>query len=691
MSLTTTRTTTRTAKSELGALLLDGHDEHRQTLQSMAFPSNSLSSTVVVAVDPGRQALSTSSSPVLSSEGCHDGNNSDCCLSRPLWWLYYLHGGFSQSMPTTAILYLMNTHVVLPLSLIPTYTAIMFLPFSFKPIYAYLASCHQKFGMDKQLPWIMVLNAIVVSFTAFVPKHGVMLLMLLGFLRGLSTAWPELLMGLSLVDEANAHHRRSSRAARESKDDGDDDGGGDDDDDDDNYGEAAARMQAQAATARNLGSVTAYVVALVLLASHDYCKLQRPQEQQQQRHPHGEPTLESAFLLLGMTSFAIVIAALIAFWNQVGKQPADTRIHHSAAESERIELCSRWTPNAAETENLHDNQQSAAIEEHENVQPTTLHWRNRETVMVILLQMAVILLALRQPLGLDFSILTIDHGVWFNKLSIAFFGICFMVMIALSSRCCSSHVFARAHRVGLFLTLRHVVPNSGFLMESFRYFVFSKTPFLLQLLSLMDMIVLTGASWSFGRWFSGYSSGRKLIWLIAVTTFLSGISSLSYLWMIQVSQTVGSTLGKFMVASVTGALCIWLSEWSFLPEVVLATVTLNKEPSPAAPGTVAVHTPRTSYVELPCDDNMYTEEAMTTISHQSDDLEKDGQRRKRGVQYGTFITCIDFGDQLGALVSGAVVSAFGITRENDWNHLDQYIFLCALLVLASTCFLVLLR
>ena len=653
-----------TTSSELGSPLPveDEQDVTTTTITTTTMQNHEVTEPLV--------HVSTSNSSIASHEGSRFPNLSSSSvgderysLSRPLWWLYFLHGGFGAALPTTAIMYLINSHVELTLSLLPTYGAIEFLPFSLKPMYAFLASCSKQLGsVDQQMSLLMVGNAVVLMSTAFVPKHGVLIFMVLGFLRGLLTAWPELLMGLSLVDQA-VRFRRST-GYPEHRDD-DHHSAGEDEEDNGGYGEAAARMQAQAATARNLGSVTAYVVALLFFTSH--LALGQGTEPVQLNQV-------SAAALFGMTSISSLLAALIAWWNQVGKRgPSNQEYSPRRNDSPPANIQQREVAYYQLREES-DCEDSSEQSHEENQEQRSMNLMTKEAALVILLQMTVILFALRQLIAKQLSTLLGGQGVWYNSVVLA-------VLVIMVTLCWYSFSHANSsHRLGLFLILRHIIPNSSYLVDTFRYTVFSKAPFLLQLLSLFDMFFLTGASWSFGRWFSTYSSGTKLKWLIAATTVTAAAASLPELWLIGVSRTGGSSLlVRFAIASITGALASWTTEWRFLPEVVLATVALNATTSTTTTTATGVTSPPPRRIEH----EIHSDNSVAAA-------EDDEKGKQRGMQYGAFITCIDFGDQLGALVSGALISQLGITRENEWNHLENHICLCALLGLLSVSLLVLL-
>jgi len=63
---------------------------------------------------------------------------------------------------------------------------------------------------------------------------------------------------------------------------------------------------------------------------------------------------------------------------------------------------------------------------------------------------------------------------------------------------------------------------------------------------------------------------------------------------------------------------------------------------------------------------------------------RDKKRAMRiGVEYGTLISCIDFGDQIGAVAAGPMVAALGVSRENDWRNFGTFIILSSMFAVAS--------
>lgn len=256
----------------------------------------------------------------------------------------------------------------------------------------------------------------------------------------------------------------------------------------------------------------------------------------------------------------------------------------------------------------------------------------------------------------------------------------------------------RDYKVTFFLLLRRSVPNASMLVESYRYSILAmRSPIAWHLLSLWDMVVLTLASWSFGRIWATYCPEGKITFLYTITTILAALASLSHLWFIHVSSQQANyghednnnnkdntplSLFGFGVAMVTSTLSTWLSEWSFLPDVMLATVRLQQKQENSCLNTVIVHD----------DSDLLQQGGREQQPQQQLGMSNDHvSSRQRGVRYGSFVACIDLGDQWGGLLAGFLVGLMGITRENQWEHLDHYISLCAILGLTSLVFLFLLR
>ena len=58
-----------------------------------------------------------------------------------------------------------------------------------------------------------------------------------------------------------------------------------------------------------------------------------------------------------------------------------------------------------------------------------------------------------------------------------------------------------------------------------------------------------------------------------------------------------------------------------------------------------------------------------------------------GMQYASFLSCIDFGAQIGDWITVPIVASLGITRENHWEHLDQFVVICSIFRMVRVVFL----
>jgi hypothetical protein len=61
------------------------------------------------------------------------------------------------------------------------------------------------------------------------------------------------------------------------------------------------------------------------------------------------------------------------------------------------------------------------------------------------------------------------------------------------------------------------------------------------------------------------------------------------------------------------------------------------------------------------------------------------------MQYGTLISCIDFGDQIGSWLTVPLVAALGISRENEWENLDLLVLVTSALSLLPIILIPILR
>lgn len=578
-------------------------------------------------------------------------------LSLPLRILFAMNGA-TLALPTTALMYILNTRVAMSLTLIPTYAAIAFLPYSLKPLYAFLSSAMAP--RDRRhmvITLLLVVSGLCTAGTALIPVGGVWFCILFGFIRGVTGAWPEFLLGLTLVDQA-----RNEQPVHI-------------------YAETAARFQTQAATARNIGALVAHAAATAFFTVQEL--------------DDGSVTL-----LLFAAGLLNCISALVAWSYRVGSTRMPTMTTDIIAEESPLDsltILPRWPS----YDSLSDCDCESLLSPCRGSGPSDATHRNIR--IVILLQLVIIIISLRGPIEEVAS-----------KTAWAFMATGAIVALAVTGCTSPSVRWERSHRVGLFLILRHAMPSVTNTMSSYFYSLFSSMPAFLQAMSLTDMAVTTLASWSYGRVLSRYSKEEQLYVVIAGTTVLAAVASLGNLLLVKYCTPDSTWAVQVCLAIGVKTVTTWTSEWNFLPDVILATISAVPEhDSQAVPEqddqavpehgsqensltaaikTTTISTPSTKEAATltTCTDTS-TATSITTATATDEDSDRGDDSQKVDMQYGTLVSCIDFGDQLGALLAGPIVAALGISRENDWAGMDSLIQLSSLAALLSIGFIAILR
>jgi hypothetical protein len=584
---------------------------------------------------PSTSATSATSTPTPN----------DISLPLPLQSLFGLNG-LSLSLQSLALMYIVNTRVAIPLPYLPTYGAIAFLPYSLKPAYAYLSQ-----GLPRQ--WLLVglltTNFLSIVLTALIPSGapGVILCFVAAFLRGVTDSWAEFCLGLTLIDHAQRH------ASVEP------------------YAKLAALFQSQAATARNFGAFVATFLTCLLFVQR---ALFSPDVTQ----------LSSAVAnaMLVTTGLLNVAGALVA-WNYqsvfcplpksamfhpLPLETSDGIIRDGIVRDEESNLCGDDASSHPSYSSNEDTDSIGSASSDIALRPSSNPFNKRGNIVLVgLLQLTIIVFSLRTPITEWTS-----HMAWNVMIISLLLG---LVLTGVAIYCFSTSWRQTSHRVGLFLILRHAFPSDSIIMGSFMYSLFSSSPLKLQLLSLVGMAVTTLSSWSYGKLLSKYSSGRQLQVVIAGTTILAGLVSLSNIALVHVQGPVLLLLVALLCRVATS----FTGEWSFLPDVVLATTSLSvQEKSPC-------HVEMTQILQSdhPCHDE--------DDNHAVDNNHAGDTQAAVAMEYGTLISCIDFGDQLGALLGGPLVAILGISRENNFAQLDHLILVCSILGFLSLGFLGLLN
>ena len=565
-------------------------------------------------------------SPFDESTGQLDLENdlsdpNDISLTFPLQILFSLNGA-TLSLPSTALMYIVNTRASIPIVYLSVYGALAFLPNSLKPIYAYLSDFFPR--RDKLLTALLFLSGASIASTALVPKGGIIACFVIAILREVFSAWPELLLGITMLQDAQtkaAHCRSSSEPTTGTTTTS-------------NFDAIAARFQSQAATARNMGSWSATVVGFGFFLY---------------RHYHVTKGSElndfAVNLILVATGLVNVLGAIFAWYHRVGYRHGYERL-----ESEVV-------PNTVEADMMVSTTR-------ESTKSSQLLCGN--VLLIVLLQLLVVAFAMRSPLVGASSEL-----VW-NLLLLALTS-AMIVTVGLNY-----DKWSRAHRVGFFLIVRHAIPNSGFLMGSFVYELFQSEPMALQVFGVFSGGITTLSSWSYGRLLARYSSATQIMAVIFGTTLLASVVSLLDVFVTNLDKNDNQWKMIVTVMAIS-VFTTFVDEWSFLPSIVLATTAISVQDD---------------HESIATSSDKDSENPETVASYQNMRVslcECKAPTASIGMQYGTLVSCLDFGDQIGSWLTMPLVAALGISRENDWEHMDTFIWTTAVLSLIPLMLLPIIR
>ena len=559
----------------------------------------------------------------------NDDETKDPELPLPLRLLYGLNG-VTLSLPITALFYIVNTRAAVPVAYLSAYGAVAFLPCSLKPFYACVSQYYVK-QRNALLVLLLIFSGIVTATTAFIPRGGVFWCFFLAFWRGVTSTWPEFLLGLSLIECAQETPK---------------------------YTLAAAHMQSQAATCRNVGSLLATTLAFLLFLY---------------RHIHGYDELcdEVVRILLVASGVLNLVAAVVAWWFRVGDNLTNG---HVCPPGDFGSLGDRG------------GTRPSPLDTHAGT------WRcislcTGNGHILVLFQLCIIVIAMQGPI----ERISFESVIW----------LCFVLLLVTALILVSVwrypiQQWQRIHRVGLFLIARHAIPDSSYLMGSFIYSQLQSTPVLLQALSIVGMGMTALSSWSYGKLFARYSHGWSLLLVMACTTTASSLLSLGNLAIVTEAHNSSHDWMFYLVIGLVGAVATFAAEWQFLPDVVLATATVGAQEHPRE----TIHWNVEEDISVGEEDESLVAPLIRGAWRQGNDQVAAGTPNdycgaanddSTGIQYGALISCIDFGDQIGAWVTVPLVTALGIGRENDWANLNVFIILTAILGLLSVLFLGILK
>jgi len=635
-------------------------------------------------------------------------------LPKPLWVLFALNGA-SLSLPSLALMYIANTRAAVPMEYMSVYGALSFLPFSLKPIYAYLSLRMLSQSRHLLISLLLGVSAATYVATILVPSNGVGWCLTLGFVRGVASAWPEFLLGITLIGEARQSmiHQRLE------------------------YEEVAAIFQSQAATARNTGAFLATVLTFfVFLYRHTNKTIEM------------ELSDEFVTVLLLMTASLPLMGSLVAWNYQVGTLHDDGRIVDTLrsyfqrqtytyietgnAENSNSRNESLYTERSSTSRETNSNEKDVDIflgsgvpieleqesyreeSSHDNcslgtesaTSISTKGWSRGDVISLVLFQCCLIFFALQTPI-----VNVTSQLIWMVGFVVLFLSLVISACLERTKSNATSLLGTRNSNIGLYLILRHSIPSATYPMMSYIYTLFQSVPLYLQILSLVENATGVLSSWTYGRFIAPkYFSGWKIIGFIVVVTVVSSLLSFLNMIVLHVSsnnehdesestedgQVV--SLGLFFLVSGVGIVMAFIGEWKFLPSVVLATTNVGSAS-------------RTTTRDIPTDDEhtgsiLFGEmelnlepplehskekgdetNAQSRVAATTNTPERNGPYDTDEMEYGMLVSCIDFGDYIGSWITVPIVSALGISRDTGAQNIDTLIALCAVCGVASLAFL----
>jgi hypothetical protein len=224
--------------------------------------------------------------------------------------------------------------------------------------------------------------------------------------------------------------------------------------------------------------------------------------------------------------------------------------------------------------------------------------------------------------------------------------------------------------------------------------VFASEPLFLQCLIIIESAVSTFASWFYGRFLAkNYHSGWGSIGLIAMSSIVSSLLSLLNILVVHMANektTVDASL-RWLVVFVS-TVTYFMGQIGYMPSVILATANVVSSSGGNTDSMdQAREGPDSRHQHYTGDGALSPEDSATSNTSYTEDEGHSGVVYDEGIQYATFVACIDFGAQMGDWISVPIIAAYGITRANNWANLDRYIVLCALIQIAPVSFLCIIR
>jgi len=575
-----------------------------------------------------------------------------------------------------ALLSIVNTRVSIEAAYLPAYGAISFLPFSLRPIFAWISSLIlQRLGKDdvnknrhdKLLCPVLVLASLSFLGTIFIPTDGVVLCFVWGFLRGVAGAWSDFLIGMTVIEFSKLQSKLmpNDNTSYEQQQ------------------QITSMNTAQSSTAKNIGGFIASIGTFIFFS----------QNQSISEKVANTLLLVTALILL-LASFAS-----IKYQYHVSKM-LDQSTYDTINDNDDEDI------SAVEQSTIEDDRDGIIEESRLQESPNTSHRQQIiEVSTLVSFQILLAVSALRVPI-----IAVSSQQIWI-ALMITF-------VIILGCTLCIGYKHENQQqqqsdtthtrrmkddkerlshrRLNLYFLLRYSLPIAGFIMYSYLYTVFESQPLFLQLMSVLKTAIGSLSTYTYEKFLSPQChSGWNLIGLIAILDVTMGLIALLDVWVIRASRDrlvdgeyIIDTKLKWLVATV-GLVKYFFAELDYQPSLVLSTTNVYNDDDNTLPSEEKVsenadtndfndeietfdeygyksNTPSSLSIDLN-DDN--TE----TFSPVSSSLSRKVPLVSASMQYASFLSCIDFGAQIGDWISVPIIASLDITRENHWVSLSQKI------------------
>lgn len=626
----------------------------------------------------------------------------------------------------------MNTRVGIPAVYLPAYGAISFLPYSLRPIFAWVSSLllsdknrtkENSNRHDKLLFPVLLLASLTFIGTTFIPSsEGIILCFFWGFVRGIAGAWNDFLLGMVVIELSEREVTLSISPC-------------DDNEGNANYDHAVSINTAQSSTARNIGSFVASIATFLFFS----------------KNKHLGNTVANT-LLLG-TAAIFLVASLVSLKYQlsIGNSfpsnnllNSSTTTHHYDTIDNNDEGGVVENTSIPATDDM-DHASSSFQQQpsppgpdqpepttnDDGLEPTTIHQQQiMEVSSLVAFQTLLAVSALQKPI-----IAISNQNLWLSLvvtlatilIFISFLGCRYQhQQTSISSdKEDNDGLRSRRHRIphrqlNLYFLLRYSMPIASYLIYSYYYTVFESEPMFLQFLSILRTAIGSVATYFYEKFLSPHChSGWPMMKLIASLDILMGLVALLDVWVIRAIKktevfgddnatgvfSIGTSL-RCLVA-VVAMLKYFVAELDYMPAKILSATNVDSDYEKRLDSGDDGKIRRTPEVDnnIECSISQVEEENASlsgqNISSMSIDMcgeEEDDTSNQypmagptsvysAGMQYATFLSCIDFGAQIGDWITVPIVAALGITRENHWEGLDKFVIVCSLCRMGRVVFL----